>query len=207
MPDKGLCTSQSRYELGSRSVSKSLRRVIRKSKILLIDEKGQSLVEFALVTLFIILPVVFGIIDGSILFYKWVVVTNAAREGARAGAIYHYTGSAPAVGPKGEVDMVDAARRDAIMGAVDATIGPLVSIQWSQADDWEILYDPDYECVLTKPAPCGGYDVYRNGTLVTVEITHTHSPYVGLVIGVDRIDLTASATMRIEPGLPLGSLP
>lgn len=173
------------------------------------DDAGQGLVEFALVTLFIIIPVMVGIIDGSILFYKWVVVHNAAREGARAGAIYHYTGSAPAVGTKDQVGILDAAREAVIKAAVDDTIGPLVSIEWGQVDDWDISYDQDgeaYRCIVFRTkTECedDGYDVYRNGGLVIVTLTHTHTPVLGLVIGVDRIDLTATATMRIEPGLPV----
>jgi hypothetical protein len=181
---------------------------IRKDETQPGDEAGQSLVEFALVTLFIIIPVMVGIIDGSILFYKWVAVHNAAREGARAGAIYHYTSSAPAVGTKDQVGILDDARKAEIIQAVDDTIGPLVSIQWGQVDDWDIGYDPEYRCIVERnPNECenDGYDVYRNGGLVIVKLTHTHTPVLGLVIGVDRIDLTATATMRIEPGLPVFS--
>lgn len=178
--------------------------MIAKIRRSVFDEKGQSLLEFALVTLFVILPVTFGIIDGGVLFYKWVALTNAAREGARAGAIYHYIGTAPAVGDLNHVELVDTAREGVIKNAVDATIGPLVSTRWEQDDDWEISYDPEYRCVIPAPGGgCDGYDVYRNGALVTVGITHTHNPFVGLVIGVDEMDLTASATMRIEPGLPM----
>lgn len=191
MPDKRLCTSQSRHELRSRSVSKSLRRVIRKSKILLIDEKGQSLVEFALVTLFIILPVVFGIIEGSILLYKWVAIHNAAREGARAGAIYQ--DSRTSNGSEAMMLLIDGARENSIVQAVDATIGPLAS-----RDDWSVSY-PDCDPVVAEH-PTKVYDVYRGGCKVSVTITHTHSSMVGLVIGVEKMDLTATATMRIEPG-------
>jgi hypothetical protein len=178
--------------------------VVKKIRKLVHDQKGQSLAEFALVTLFVILPVTFGIIDGGILFYKWVALTNAAREGARAGAIYHYIGTAPAVGDLSDVQVLDTAREAVIKAAVDARIGPLVSIRWEQADDWEISYDPDYRCVIPGPGGgCDGYDVYRNGAFATVAITHTHNPFVGLVIGVEEMDLTASATMRIEPGLTM----
>ena len=53
------------------------------------DKTGASAVEFA-----IILPVLilflFGIIEFSILFYDKAVITNASREGARAGIVYRY---------------------------------------------------------------------------------------------------------------------
>ncbi len=49
-------------------------------------EKGQSLVEFAMVIpIFLIL--VFAIVDFGMGFHAWITVTNAAREGARIGAV------------------------------------------------------------------------------------------------------------------------
>lgn len=49
-------------------------------------EAGIALVEFALV-LPILLMVLIGIIDISLLFYDQAVITNASREGARAGIV------------------------------------------------------------------------------------------------------------------------
>jgi len=49
-------------------------------------EKGQALVEFTLlVPVFLLL--LFAIIDFGMGFYSWITVTNAAREGARLGAV------------------------------------------------------------------------------------------------------------------------
>ena len=49
-------------------------------------EKGQALVEFALlVPIFLIL--MFAIVDFGMGFYSWITVTNGAREGARLGAV------------------------------------------------------------------------------------------------------------------------
>ena len=51
------------------------------------DEKGGSLIEFALIAplLFVIL---FGIIEFGILLYDKAMITNAGREGARAGIVF-----------------------------------------------------------------------------------------------------------------------
>ena len=50
-------------------------------------EKGQALVEFALlVPIFLIL--LFAIVDFGMGFYTWITVTNSAREGARVGAVH-----------------------------------------------------------------------------------------------------------------------
>jgi Flp pilus assembly protein TadG len=56
------------------------------------SERGQSLVEFALVLmpLFVIL---LGIIQFGFIFNSYVTITNAAREGARNGTIYIYDAS------------------------------------------------------------------------------------------------------------------
>ncbi len=49
-------------------------------------EKGQALVEFALlVPIFFLL--MFAIVDFGMGFYSWITVTNGAREGARLGAV------------------------------------------------------------------------------------------------------------------------
>ena len=49
-------------------------------------EAGQSLVEFAMVLpLFLVL--MFALVDFGRAFYGWMIITNGAREGARAGAV------------------------------------------------------------------------------------------------------------------------
>jgi len=49
-----------------------------------IGQKGASAVEFVIVLL-LLLPLVFGIADVGIALYNKQVITNASREGARAG--------------------------------------------------------------------------------------------------------------------------
>ena len=51
------------------------------------NQKGAALVEFAIV-LPLLLMLVFGMIEFSIMFYDKAVITNASREGARAGIVY-----------------------------------------------------------------------------------------------------------------------
>lgn len=60
-------------------------RLLRKNKKAE-GERGQSLVEFALI-LPIFLLLVFAIVDFGMGLYSWITVTNAAREGARLGAV------------------------------------------------------------------------------------------------------------------------
>lgn len=48
-------------------------------------EGGQAVLEFAMI-LPLILLLIFGLVDFGRAYYTWLVVTNAAREGARVGA-------------------------------------------------------------------------------------------------------------------------
>jgi hypothetical protein len=50
------------------------------------DNRGQALLEFALV-LPILLLLVFGIIEFGLIFFDNLVITQAAREGARVGVV------------------------------------------------------------------------------------------------------------------------
>ena len=57
------------------------------------DENGGSLIEFAIIAplLFVIL---FGIIEFGVLLYDKAMLTNASREGARAGIVYDFDSTA-----------------------------------------------------------------------------------------------------------------
>ena len=50
------------------------------------SQKGASLVEFALI-LILLIVITFGIIEFGMLIYNKQVITNASREGARAGIV------------------------------------------------------------------------------------------------------------------------
>ena len=58
-----------------------------KTKMTIKNQKGASAVEFAFIAplLFVLL---FGIVEFGFLLYDQVMITNAAREGARAGIIF-----------------------------------------------------------------------------------------------------------------------
>lgn len=59
------------------------RRLLRRFRE---TEAGQSLVEFTMILpLFLVL--LFGMVDFGRAFYTWLLVTNAAREGARIAAV------------------------------------------------------------------------------------------------------------------------
>lgn len=56
------------------------------------EERGAAAVEFALVALLLV-TLLLGIVQFGFLFYQWVQITHAAREGARWAALQHPAGS------------------------------------------------------------------------------------------------------------------
>ncbi len=83
--------------------------------------RGQSLVEFALIAPLLVALIV-GIIELGILFSVYVGLTNSAREGARAGAIYQ-AGRTPTNGDAAAVAAIDAARRAYLISVAPSATG------------------------------------------------------------------------------------
>lgn len=171
-------------------------------------QEGQSLVEFALVLIFIILPVTFVLIDGAITLYMLSNATNAAREGAHAGSIYQTSTSQVANQTYGDyVQQIDTGRGAYIQQEVDALLGPLVganaacttSIQYSTSDPY-----PDPQPV-DCPEICPNVgNPFRELDGVTVTVACPRRLLFGLV-NAGVITLTGEATMKIEPGGVQGS--
>lgn len=57
------------------------------------SNSGQALVEFALILPILVITVL-GVIDFGVVFYNKAMVTNASREGARAGIVFRSTADA-----------------------------------------------------------------------------------------------------------------
>jgi Flp pilus assembly protein TadG len=152
------------------------------------QEQGQSLVEFALVLTFIIIPFTLVLIESSVVLYKYVSITNAAREGVRAGSIYLFVGD-----PGNSPAVPDAGRSTAVSTAVRSTIVPLISPPATcdgggATTACAINYAPN-------SAPFA--DPLRATDIMTVTVAHTHTLLFG-ALGAD-IDLQSQASMRIEP--------
>ncbi len=161
-------------------------------------EEGQSLVEFALVLTFVILPFTLVFIETSVLLYDYVALTNAAREGARAGSIYLYVGD-----PGSTTTLADTGRSNAVAGTVRGTIGPLIPAPadcdgaTGSAVVCNVSYGP-----FTTP---GFTDTLRSSSLFTVTLTYTHPLLFG-ALGSD-VTLQAQSSMRIEPSAVISGTP
>lgn len=153
------------------------------------QEQGQALVEFALVLIFVVIPITFILIETSVILYKYVSLTNAAREGARAGSIYMYVGD-----PGGSYTGPDTGRGEAVKSAVMGTMGPGIirppDCAGTSADTMcQVIYGPHSNPLIS--------DTLRSTDIMTVTVTHRHPFLFGALGG--HLDLEAHATMRIEP--------
>jgi Flp pilus assembly protein TadG len=63
-------------------------------KINIDNQDGAALVEFAIV-LPVLLVLIFGMIEFSVMLYDKAMITNASREGARRGIVYSYPNPVP----------------------------------------------------------------------------------------------------------------
>ena len=147
---------------------------------------GQSMVEFALI-LPLLVAFLFGIIELGVLFNVYIGMTNMAREGARAGSVYQYTGTAPK--NIGTLDTqaapIDQQRLLSISSILTDTINPIIS-------PTTLTVTVTY---LTTPIT----DPYRAGDTLNVALEHDEPLFFGL-LGPKKITLRATSAMRIEPG-------
>lgn len=157
--------------------------------------RGQSLVEFALIAP-LALALIVVLIELGVVFSVYIALTNSAREGARAGAIYRYPTPAalfttPTCNAACHRATVDAARQAAMDAAIMATLGPLVRV--SSVDE---LGTPAqrYRYEATQAT-----DVLRYGDTLTVTLEYTH-PLLFRLFGSLSVRLRAQSEMKIEPG-------
>ena len=133
------------------------------------------------------------------MLFTYVEVTNAAREAARAAAIYQCSAPSCTIDPTNsfanQLATVDAAR----LQYVD-TYFTSEDTRWLNA---LIGYS---SCIRTITYPNPAYDpntdvynVYRQMDSMVLTLECPRRLFFGLV-GSSQITLTASSTMRIEPG-------
>ena len=161
------------------------------------EQAGQSLVEFALVLMFVILPFMFVLTDGAFTLYTYAMLTNAAREGARAGSIYQ------ADRPQSDIEtfdqyyaQIDTDRLAYTRLETQRLLGNLVS--FSQCST-EITYGPTFIRPPNPPDPPVVGNPFREMDPMNLRVDCPRRMFFGL-IGTSQITLTAQATMRIEPG-------
>jgi len=156
-------------------------------------ERGQALVEFAAVIL-PLLVILVGIIQSGFLFSGYVGISNAAREGARAGTIYEYDSSQG----QGQNDLLRcqailAAAQQSIDGGVPGTFSATCTTV-NGGGDLAIAYPDAATCTNSA----------RTGCQLRVTLTFSQPlliPLVGTFFSTDggnTIGLGADVTMVLN---------
>ncbi len=112
-------------------------------------ERGQSLVEFALIApLFLVL--VFAIVDFGMGFQAWITVTNSAREGARLAAVAAPASGATSCSPLPAAGSIERRVCDTAAGLTAAKM--TLSVTNAQGQPGEsVVVDVDYQYDLITP--------------------------------------------------------
>ena len=136
-------------------------------------ERGQGLIEFALVALFLLLTM-FAIIDFARVFFGYATMSNGVREGARYAVVH----------PNDDAGIRTAAR------AMMLVLGGTVNVQVTFPDT-----DPDGNPYLDHAGnPCG--ETARNSRCPVVVTATSNFPVWTPII--PSFTMEAFATMHIE---------
>jgi Flp pilus assembly protein TadG len=134
------------------------------------SEKGQSLTEFALVLVFL-LSLLAGVFDLGRAFFAYIIIRDAAQEGAVFGAI----------APKDDINAFTSAVADRVVAAyVDPSDSSNVPIDINALN---IQVD-----IIGSPCAAPG-----NGVRVTVDYSLPVSmPFLGALIGSQNVQLSTA---------------
>jgi len=154
------------------------------------NERGASAVEFALV-LPLLLILLFGIIEFSIILYDKAMITNASREGARAGIIVGLDGTE-------RLSAITTAATDQVNSTPSSPDSPTKLLLFS--------FNPgDIFTVTSTPSSAADLGSLAFGDNLTVRTTyHYHFLLVPALIeklaGLQDsgLELSAETTMKVE---------
>lgn len=147
------------------------------------NQKGVAALEFAIV-LPVIITLVYGIIEFGIVMYNKAVITNASREGARAGIVHD---------------------EDALSGQepyTDANITAVVEkyVKWDGSDSTLInLGAPETKPTVSVSPAQGARTARATPLAVTVTYPYNFMLMPGFIPGIPNVlNLSATTTMRRE---------
>ncbi len=153
-------------------------------------QHGQSAVEMALV-LPLLLVLLLGMIVAVLMFYSYIQVTNAAREGARAGSVYRTTSTATGYSL---TTTIQKAIYDPYLGI--SALGFLTLDQ----DSFDVTNDVDV--TLLKPDGTeGDLNDPRPGDRLNVQVTYRYTvPIVAVALPVfpQPLVIVRSVMMEIQ---------
>jgi Flp pilus assembly protein TadG len=155
------------------------------------SDRGQTLVEFAFI-LVLLLLLILGIFEFSIIAYDKVMITRVSREGARAGVVFRADPSTFAYSP-----LTAAEIRTVVSNQVQTSGLVTFGTAFNPATDVTPTWSTDGGTTWTSTLPT----THGDGTLLRVVVTFRYS-YLGLPwlgsIGGTALNLGSSTIMRME---------
>jgi Flp pilus assembly protein TadG len=150
----------------------------------ILDERGAAAVEFAII-LPLLVVLVFGIIEFSFLLYDKAMITNASREGARAGIVFRWDIPSDSYNP------LDQAEIEAV---VNQYLGSRL-----------ITFSSDAATTTVTDADTTGNGFFGSGDYREVRVEYRYTflvfPDVLFLLGGSSgafLDLEANTRMRME---------
>ncbi|HEV8053467.1 MAG: pilus assembly protein [Chloroflexi bacterium] len=153
------------------------------------DARGQSLAEFALILMPLLL-VLLGIVQMGLIFNTYVTIANASREGARSATIYLYDRALSKA-------QNDTARSDAAWASTTAAMGMLStnSPQIARSSDFIVSYSIPSGVTESDP---------RTGQHVRLQMTYHLDLVIPLIADIlprdsgGRLPIGADVTMVVN---------
>lgn len=143
------------------------------------SSRGQVIIEFAFIVVLLFI-LILGIVEFGIILYDKSILTDACREGARAGVVFRADSSTFAYDPLTEAEI-----RTVIDNYVQNRLVTF-GAPFNATTDVIIAWDP------YPPTHGGELDVQVNFTYTFLSL-----PYLGNM-GSDTMDLYARSVMRVE---------
>lgn len=169
-----------------KSVSRRMRR-----RVITRNQKGATAVEFAIILPVLIL-VLFGIIEFSLVLFNKHIITNASREGARAGIV-----ARPERFQENDSVVVSAVVNNWLAGHLVTFGNPTpesdrvkVEIQDEGTPDW---YEYEPGVLFPGEDPCVEFEC-----LLRVTVTYNYDFLVLSNLGFGPITLIGTTIMRME---------
>ena len=157
------------------------------------NQKGATIVEFAIV-LFLLLTLIFGITEFGLFIFNRQVITNAAREGARAGIV-----ARPVRRSNDEIKKVvrDYAEKRLVTFGDDVLTNANIDIDPIDNDLSDGL-DTDHRCVVFEYKIEIGGVFYSYRCDLEVTVNYTYEFLFLSIVGIGPINLQARSVMRME---------
>jgi len=127
--------------------------------------RGSAVVEFA-VTLPLMVLIVLGAVETSLLLHETYVVKRAARDGCRMGALVQE-------GPNPDGTFLEQAARNQVLDSLDAAGIDCTTVSCNVDTRWFIDTDDWYRLMVTVTVPSTGASAYLPWTDLTVTGTFT----------------------------------